>query len=204
MKLFVDQKGEVDFDQITDKTTVQDLLDAIDLFLLDHPLPCDACEHSCCKNPWLVEVDNVSANRLCQRSSQPINEFVQEKLVKKKNHAWGIDQFVMKKETECIFITDSNRCTVYEQRPIICRLYICSPKSYRYNLLREMIACTFLRAFVLEDKMKEKKYSPRTIRRYKNNPAVFASDYNILLADILKYSQVEGWFIPEDGDFCQN
>lgn len=203
MELFINQEGQVDYEQAEANTTVQDLLDAIDRFLSVHPLSCPVCEHSCCKNPWSVEVDNVSVRRLCYADSGLIAEFVQHKLLKKKNHAWDIDQFVLKKDAACTFVTESNRCTIYEKRPVICRLYMCSPKSYRYNLLRELIGCTFLRALVLEDRMRQKPYSMRTIRRYKKNPAVFAIDYQVRLADVFDYAQDEGWLDRADRDLCR-
>jgi hypothetical protein len=198
MKLVLDTEGKINYDKISRYTTVQELLDAIDLFLAAHPLPCGQCEESCCKKSWAVEMDNVCVNRLCGGDSGAASHFVQDKLVLKKNYFRQFHQYVLKKKLNCSFITQANLCTIYEQRPVICRLYICSDKSYRYNVLRELIGGTYLKALVTEDKMRNRKFTPRTVNRYRSNPAVFAKDYNILLDDIFSYAAGEGWLDPCD------
>jgi hypothetical protein len=65
-------------------------------------------------------------------------------------------------------------------------------------LLRELIGSTYLKALVFEEKMRNKDYTERTIKKYKENPAVFAKDYDILLEDIFDYSEYEGWIDSEE------
>lgn len=198
MKLFFDTDGKVNYDKISKNTTVNDLLDAIDIFIENNPLPCDNCEESCCKKNWAVEIDNICVNRLSNWDDSLSVNFVNEKLVKQKNYSKEFDQYVLKKEKDCNFITKSNLCTIYEERPIICRLYICSDKSNRYNMLRELIGSTFLKALVLENKIKNNNFTQKTINKYKKNPAVFAHDYNILIDDIFNYSEDEGWLYLDE------
>jgi Fe-S-cluster containining protein len=193
MKLLLDAEGKVNYDNIDKHTTVKDVLDAIDIFLNNNPLPCDGCEESCCKKSWSVEMDNVCVNRLSNWNDEAAVSFVQDKLIKKKNYYREFNQYVLKKETYCNFITETNLCTIYEERPIICRLYICSSKSYRYNVVRELIGSTYLKALILEDKMRKNNFTERTISKYKRNPAVFAKGYDILLEDIFNYAEEEGW-----------
>ena len=193
MKLLLDIEGKVNYDKITDYSTVQDLLDAIDIFLNDNTLPCERCEESCCKKSWSVEMDNVCVNRLCNWDGEATRDFIQDKLVRKENISIGFDQYVLKKEINCNFITMTNLCTIYEKRPIICRLFICSAKSYRYNVIRELIAATYLEALVIEEKMRNNNFAQKMVTQYRRNPAVFAKDYNILLDDIFYYAQEEGW-----------
>ena len=198
MKLLLDGEGKINYDKINKDTTVQDVLNAIDIFLENNTLPCDTCEESCCKKSWSVEMDNVCVNKLSDWNDELALDFVQNKLIKKKNYCRDFDQFVLDKKTNCNFITDSNMCTIYENRPVICRLYICSPKSYRYNVLRELIGSTYLKALVLEDKMRNNNFTDRTINKYKRNPAVFAKEYNISLEDIFNYGEEEGWIDSEE------
>jgi Fe-S-cluster containining protein len=198
MKLLLDTEGKVNYHSIDKNTKVKDLLEAIDVFLNINPLPCDNCEESCCKKAWSVEMDNVCVNRISKCNGEVATRFVKDKLIKKKNYCRDFYQFVLKKEKDCTFITEDNLCTIYEERPIICRLYICTPKSYRYNLLRELIGSTYLKALVFEEKMRNKDYTERTIKKYKENPAVFAKDYDILLEDIFDYSEYEGWIDSEE------
>lgn len=198
MKLLLDTEGKVNYDQINKNTTVEEVLDAIDVFLNNNPLPCDQCEESCCKKSWSVEMDNVCVNRLSDWNDEVALDFVQKELVKKKNYCGDFNQYVLNKKTYCNFITDTNLCTIYESRPIICRLYICIDKSYRYNVVRELIASTYLVALVLEDKMRNNTLTEEIINKYKRNPAVFAKGYDISLEDIFNYAEDEGWLYSDD------
>lgn len=194
----MDTEGKIDYDNIDNATTVKDLLEAIDIFLKDNPLPCSSCEESCCKKAWSVEMDNVCVNRLCKGSKEKAVDFVESKLVKKKNYYRDFYQYVLNKEKDCLFITESNLCTIYEERPIICRLYICSAKSYKYNMLRELVGTTYLKALIFEHRMRTHEFTQRTINKYKRNPAAGAKDYDVLLEDILRYAEEEGWIDSEE------
>jgi Fe-S-cluster containining protein len=198
MRLYLDPSGKVDYDEIPDNATVQDLLDAVDTFLVAHPLPCNDCPESCCKKVWAVEVDNVAARRLAGGGDEALAVFVREKLVLKRNRAMGFNQYVLNKKMLCTYVTQGNRCAAYAKRPVICRLFICAPKSYRYNQTRELIAATFLQALVMEENKRSKQLSERTIRRYRQNPALFAVDYAMKLKDVFAYARRMGW--REDGE----
>ncbi|AJG99381.1 YkgJ family cysteine cluster protein [Clostridium beijerinckii] len=200
MKLLFDDEGKVNYDKITKNTTVKDVLDAIDIFLSNNPLDCNGCEESCCKKSWSVEMDNVCVNKLSNWDNEAASNFVQEKLVKKRNYYRDFDQYVLDKKTDCNFITETNLCTIYGERPVICRLYICSARSYRYNVIRELIGSTYLKALVLEEKMRKNDFPEQTIDKYKRNPAVFAKEYNILLEEIFDYAEDEGWLYSDERD----
>lgn len=200
MKLLFDGEGKVNYDKIAKNTTVKDVLDAIDIFLNNNPLDCNGCEESCCKKSWSVEMDNVCVNKLSNWDNEAASNFVQEKLVKKRNYYRDFDQYVLDKKTDCNFITETNLCTIYEERPVICRLYICSARSYRYNVLRELIGSTYLKALVLEEKIRKNDFPEQTIDKYKRNPAVFAKEYDILLEEIFDYAEDEGWLYSDERD----
>lgn len=193
MKLLFDVEGKVNYDKINKNTTVKDVLYAVDIFLSNNPLNCNKCEESCCKKSWSVEMDNICVNRLSSWNDEVALDFVQEKLIKKRNYYRDFDQYVLNKKMDCNFITETNLCTIYEDRPIICRLYICSARSYRYNLIRELIGSTYLNALVYEEEIRNNNFTNETINQYKINPAVFAKDYNMLLEKIFDYAEYEGW-----------
>jgi Fe-S-cluster containining protein len=193
VKLILDNENKVNYDKLNKSDTLADLLIAVDEFLAETPLPCGSCEESCCKKEWSVEMDNVCVNRLNHWDDKLAEDYVKNKLVKKRNYYRDFNQLVLNKNKACTYITESNLCTIYENRPIICRLYICTAKSYRYNLLRELIGSTYLKALILEDRMRTNDYTDRTITKYKKNPAVFAKGYDILLEDIFNYAESEGW-----------
>ncbi|MBK1811922.1 YkgJ family cysteine cluster protein [Clostridium sp. YIM B02505] len=200
MNLLFDSEGKVNYDKINKETTVKDVLEAIDIFLNNNPIPCDTCKESCCKKAWSVEMDNVCVNRISNWDERCASDYVKKKLVKKRNYYREFDQYVLDKEKNCHFITEENYCTIYEQRPIICRLYICIDKSYRYNVVRELIGSTYLKALIFEEEMRTSKLSDELIKQYKRNPAVFAKGYDISLNDIFNYSEEEGWLYEDERD----
>ncbi|GKU24947.1 YkgJ family cysteine cluster protein [Clostridium folliculivorans] len=200
MKLLFDSEGKVNYDKLDKDTTVEDILKAIDIFLNSNPLPCEDCEESCCKKAWSVEIDNICVNRISNWNNEDSSDFVRQRLVKKRNYYREFDQYVLNKEKNCHFITEENYCTIYEQRPIICRLYICIDKSYRYNVVRELIGSTYLQALIFEEEMRNNSISEDLIKEYKRNPAVFAKGYDIALNDILNYAEEEGWLYDDERD----
>lgn len=143
-------------------------------------------------------MDNVCVNRLSNWNDETALHFVQEKLVKKRNYYRDFDQYVLNKEKDCNFITETNLCTIYEERPIICRLYICSARSYRYNVIRELIGSTYLKALIYEEEIRNNDLTNEIINEYKRNPAVFVKEYNILLEDIFDYAEYEGWLYDDE------
>jgi Fe-S-cluster containining protein len=200
MKLLFDSEGKVNYDKIDKDTTVKDILKAIDIFLNNNPIPCETCEESCCKKAWSVEMDNICVNRISNWEDEAASDFVKQRLVKKRNYYREFDQYVLDKEKNCHFITEDNLCTIYEERPIICRLYICTDKSYRYNVVRELIGSTYLQALIFEQELRNNTLSEVLIKEYKRNPAVFAKGYDIVLEKIFKYAEEEGWLYDDERD----
>lgn len=191
MNVCLNGDGQVDCRGMDGQTTVQDLLDAVDRFLAEHPLPCDRCAESCCKKHWAVEVDNVAARRLAGEGN--VAAFVRSRLKTKWNYALDFRQYVLRKQGACPFVSQENRCSVYAARPLICRLYVCSPRSERYDSLRGAVAATYLQALVFEQNMREKQLSEKTLRKYRRNPALGAIEYRLTLSEIIKYGYRMGW-----------
>lgn len=198
MKVFPDAEGRTTYDRISPSSTVQDLLDAVDACLEAHPLPCHACAESCCKKPWAVEADNVFVRRFAGEEADARGRFVRERLKLKLNRSMEFNQYVLDKKAECPFVTQENRCRVYGVRPVICRLYVCTPRDRRYDVLRGLVAATYLQALVLEENLRGGGLSQSTEVRYRRNPALHASDYSLPLAAVLDYAQNVGWLDEED------
>jgi len=185
MKLALNNSGQIDYDQLEEKDTLADLLEAIDLFIEDNPLPCSQCQNGCCRKPWAVEVDNVSVRRLSDLAGISQAAFVDEMLELKENKYLDFDQYVMKKQTSlCPFVSDFNRCQVYESRPLICK---------RYNQLREAAAATYLQALVFEQIIRNHNLGPAQLSNLTENPALFSQNYQLSLQKILDYAAGEGW-----------
>ncbi len=195
MNVFLNAEGAVDCGGIGGQTTVQDLLDAVDLFLQAHPLPCQECSDSCCKKHWAVEVDNVAARRM---AGEGADEFLRNRLKLKWNYALGFRQLVLKKKGPCPFVTEASLCSIYGIRPVICRLYVCCPRSDRYDRLRETVAATYLQALVFERTMNTRELTDRTIQKYRQNPAVGAADYSLPLTEVIAYGRWMGWLDETD------
>ena len=194
MKLFFNESGQLDYDTIGDTDTLADLLQAVDLFIDRHPLSCSRCENSCCRKPWAVEVDNVSVRRLCADHKIPQSELISSMLETDENKHLDFDQYIMKKQSaHCPWLSEMNRCRIYQSRPLICRLYSCFPKSQRFNQLREASAATFLLALVFEQLIDQQQPSERQLEYYQKNPALNALDYKVGLQKILDYALDEGW-----------
>ena len=70
---------------------------------------------------------------------------------------------------------------------------MCSPKSVRYNQLREAAAATFLQALVFEHIIDSQETTPDQRRYFARNPALNATDYSMKLQTIIDYAYNEGW-----------
>ncbi len=193
MRVFLDSEGKANYDRIDESDRVSSLLDAVDAFLSLHPLSCSRCGDSCCRKQWSVEVDNVYVNSLAGADRDNRLSFIRNRLQLKKNYRWGFKQFVLKKDGPCPHNTPLNRCLIYKDRPVICRLYICCEKSLRYNMLREMVGSVYLTALLMEYRLERRRLSPGIINMYRRNPAVFADGYGIPLSEILDYAVDTGW-----------
>ena len=60
------------------------------------------------------------------------------------------------------------------------------------------MAAVYLQALVFEQAIRTKTLSPRTLAKYRQNPALMAEDYSMELAHILDYARWMGWVEKED------
>ncbi len=125
------------------KATVADLLAAMQ-WATDDPqilkpfhrqryAPCVGCTNNCCKHNYITP-DLYSAEALASALGLCLSEFAKEYL------CLGPDlPYPVFKRRPCPWL-ENNRCTVYEQRSLICRLYLCTPMSDRLEQLRAAVS----------------------------------------------------------------
>lgn len=177
MEVFINELGLVDYKVISSKATAQDFADAVSRFLDETPLSCSECppDKHCCKQPWKVHVDNVFVRR---NAKNELGKFFEKKL--DKDPAKG--RLALKKNRYCRYLTGKGRCAIYKKRPLVCQLYMCLPASPRYDLLRGFVGCAFQVALVsdLNKALFDKELGL-------HNPAEMADDYNIPIAELLRF-----------------
>lgn len=88
------------------------------------PTPCEACKAKCCTNqaPWnFIQLT-------------PAEEAVFEKKVKVEivnDETLGKGWFFDDETGACPFLGEDKRCTVYDERPEVCRKFICTNKQFQ-------------------------------------------------------------------------
>lgn len=94
---------------------------------------CAGCTTNCCKYNYITP-DLVSANALAARFGMALAGFAERYL------NLGSDlPYPEFKKRPCPFLAD-NHCTVYQERALICRLYLCTPMTDRLERLRAAVS----------------------------------------------------------------
>lgn len=114
---------------------------------------CRGCVNNCCKYN-AIWVDLVAAERLAARQGLSLRRWASRYLANDPDLPYP--EF---RRRPCPFLKD-NCCTVYAERPLICRLYLCTPMTDRLEKLR----CAVLLAgeAALRQRLVELGYAPRT------------------------------------------
>lgn len=96
---------------------------------------CEGCVTNCCKSNDIT-VDLVAAEAIASHLGMGLRQFA-------ANYLRINDDLLYPelRKRPCPFLV-ANRCTVYHQRALICRLYLCTPMTDRLEKLR----CTVLLA----------------------------------------------------------
>ncbi|MGE5653061.1 MAG: YkgJ family cysteine cluster protein, partial [Bacillota bacterium] len=90
---------------------------------------CEGCVNNCCKSNDII-VDRVAAEAIASRLGMGLRQFAANYL--RLNDDLLFPEF---RKRPCPFLIN-NRCTVYQERALICRLYLCSPMTDRLEKLR--------------------------------------------------------------------
>lgn len=198
MQFIVDGDNKLNFTDLQPSDTIQDISNALEHFLSSNPLPCHSCDNNCCrivpirpdnvfmKQPAFKQPDKETYNYL-----QPLKAFVELDggiyFMPKKKHR---DGFI------CHYNSD-NKCVIYYNRPILCRLYTCLPISNSWNQLMNIIVQAYKDA--LEYEIMEqivKSHGTRAILpSYPGkgtNPTLHAFDYSAKIGDLLYWAANNG------------
>jgi hypothetical protein len=94
---------------------------------------CDGCNAKCCKQEW-IEIDQEEFDRLWK-----IKHF--------KYHDFGYLKYI---DLPCPFLLN-DKCSIYEQRPRMCRTFPLNSRNNSYVLCK---SCPKLHEFTMEDMKK--------------------------------------------------
>lgn len=94
---------------------------------------CAGCANNCCKHNYITP-DLVAANALSAKLGLGLAAFAAKYLSLAADLPYP--EF---KRRPCPFLAE-NRCTVYEQRALICRLYLCTPMTDPLEQLRAAVS----------------------------------------------------------------
>lgn len=134
LKLCFNQENEVDIIGLTDKSTVQEFFDAVDEFLIENPLPCEACKENCCKGRFKINMDSISAKKIARGKMERIIPKLFVDVGENK-----LEVFMVAGQKKCRHLDGLGRCLIYKERAASCRTYICIPRSKCYNILEASI-----------------------------------------------------------------
>lgn len=136
-----EQNGQTGLDLcvLDDDATVSDLVDALapmseepSVYKSYHPQhhgSCCGCKDNCCTNS-LIPPDLASLSSLSEMKGVSLAEIVEQVCDPE-----ALDRgYLLLRSFPCLFLED-DRCTIYPYRPLICRLFICTPLSEPFQEL---------------------------------------------------------------------
>lgn len=137
--------GEVmgcDIRVASDDATVADLMDALDSFAALHLADCKGCDGCCQERAPLLSVDISSlAGLLTEATLWPAHAVVER--FGSLEVEDGVSDIMLRRDADgvCASLDREKRCcTIWPQRPFVCRSHFCLPRSYYLERLRQDIA----------------------------------------------------------------
>lgn len=124
------------------QATVADLMDALDKFAADHLADCKGCDGCCQERAPLLSADVPAlAGLLTDAAVFPAHAVIAA-------FGWlriddGVSDIMLRRDTDgvCSRLDREKRCcTVWPQRPFVCRSHFCLPRSILLERLRQDIA----------------------------------------------------------------
>lgn len=170
--------------------TVQDYLDALDMYLKSEPLPCEECRNNCCKRSgWSIAIDNVYFLKKVNNSSYNMDKFFKRECFQISKSETSMPHYSIKHpfKSSCKDLNGLNQCNIYKNRPLICRTYTCIKKDDKLELMSNLIGETAKYAFSYNYVyLKTGEIFFKEL--YEENPFYNKYDYNLLIKDVLKYA----------------
>lgn len=175
---------------INSADTVQDYLDALDEYLKREPLPCRECNNNCCKRSnWSIAVDNVYFLKKTKNNIHNIDKFFKRECYQISKNKNLMPHYSIKNpfKSSCKDLNGLNQCSIYNNRPLVCRTYTCIKKDDKLELMSNLISETAKFAFsyncvyIRTGNLFFKEY-------YEKNPFYNKYDYNVPIKEILEYA----------------
>lgn len=128
----IDRLTGLDLVILEPDASLQDLVDAIQPYAgcagdihklqLRGPGDCMGCVNNCC-NTSIIAPDPIGFDRMARRMGLSSEEFLANRF-DQEGLAHGV---VRLQSFPCTFLSAERTCTIYEDRALICRLFICCP-----------------------------------------------------------------------------
>lgn len=143
----------LDLLSVSPDATVQDLIDALQEATDDPTVYkpqlkprygiCAGCVDNCCRQ-YEIYPDLISANKIAQAKNLSLKDYAKRHLDRDK------DLYFLKFTGKpCPHLKD-NLCTIYPFRPIICRLFLCTPMTDDLENLRASVSYMGESALIVE------------------------------------------------------
>lgn len=126
MNVFINNQGELTCSGLDANNTVTDLINAVMDFCKMH-INCTDCTQTCCAG-LTVYPDHVFLYRLLRLSRQSLSRQDLMDLpirVMRYDPVAGRWFLLQRNNGRCLFLSQTNRCMIYEARPLVCRLHVC-------------------------------------------------------------------------------
>jgi len=191
MKVFLTEAGQLSCDQLEETATVADLIDAVLQICKPH-IDCSRCPNTCCAG-LIVYADNVFARNLfvlAQRSLNPGDtlEFMVRILQPDATGKWTVAKDLA---SRCKFLTREGKCSIYNIRPLVCRLHTCIPCTPSLQRLKNGLYLAYQEALRTEmSQLLAGNPSQGDLRNEKLNPISGAVNYNTPISTICRWLQV--------------
>ena len=126
---------------------------------MDSVNKCYNCKYHCCIGEYATFLTLRDALRIKKKIEGELEEFCfygpicsdkkeQKKLLKSKDHTYfdfsssgNVLQLKAKKDHSCVFLDDEKKCSVYDIRPLICRVFPVWYKDNPFTLIMDDDDC---------------------------------------------------------------
>lgn len=189
MEVYLNKAGELACSVPGAKSTVADLAEAVIRFCRQN-IDCSCCRNTCCAgltvyadNVFLKNLTNTELLTLDERDSM---EFILRALKLDDTRRWTLSK---KADGECIFLSRTGKCVIYESRPLVCRLHTCLKCEPGFQDMKNSLYYAYQEALKeeMEDLPAVKKTSLSS-RGSCANPVLGMTTYDALISEVVSWS----------------